>query len=113
MPSILKYELQSIQEEKPPVVEALPVIDKLVDCCEYLAPDAIQHVILPLMETNQHYGMMFTEQVERLKDLCRRKSQPVWHADGDVVMSKYVNHEVNSVAAGGTGIQVLPINSSK
>lgn len=113
LPSILKYELQSIQEEKPPVVEAMPVIVKLVDCCEYLTPDAIQHVIQPLMETNQHYGMMFTEQVERLKDLCRRKSQPVWHADGDVVMSKYVNHEVNSVAAGATGIQVLPINSSK
>ena len=92
LPSILKYELH---------------------CCEYLTPDAIQHVIQPLMETNQHYGMMFTEQVERLKDLCRRKSQPVWHADGDVVMSKYVNHEVNSVAAGATGIQVLPINSSK
>lgn len=28
LPSILKYELQSIQEEKPPVVEAMPVIEK-------------------------------------------------------------------------------------
>lgn len=113
LPSLLEYELLSILKEDPPLQEAKLVISTLVDCCEILDGAAIRNILLPLMETNEHYGMAFTEQVDRLKKLCSMKSQSMWHADGDMVMSKYVNHEVTSVAAGGTGIQILPINSSK
>ena len=76
--------------------------------------DAIQHILVPLMTTNEQYGNAFDEEVNELKEKLGMKTasllQP--HVEGDFVLQKYVENEVDGVKKGAIGVIVKNIKDS-
>lgn len=89
-----------------PLSEARAFVGQLVSNCENLTPNAIEHILVPLMTTNEQYGNAFDEEVDRLKEKLGMKTTSILrpHVEGDLVMEKHVEHEVNGVKEGGSGI---------
>ena len=111
---------------EPPLVDggasALPPLlsgaREFVACfvanCKPLTADAIQHILVPLMTTNEQYGNAFDEEVNELKEKLGMKTasllQP--HVEGDFVLQKYVENEVDGVKKGAIGVIVKNIKDS-
>ena len=94
--------------QQPPALEVKAFVACLVSNCECLSPDSMERILVPLMATNEQYGHVFDEEVNRLKEKLGMKTtttiQPL--VQGDLVMEKRVEHEVNGVEKGGAGIVI-------
>lgn len=90
------------------LAQAGTLVARFVDNCLPLTPDAIQQILVPLMSTNEQYENAFDAEVNKLKERLSMKTNTVIHplVQGDLVMNKQVDHEVNGVEKGGTGVFV-------
>ena len=106
LPTLLEYELTTLSQERLPLKQAQDFIHKFIDNCMALTPSSIENILLPLMATNEQYGNAFDEEVNRLKQKLGMKTDPVIQplVQGDLVMEKKVEYEVNEVKKDGVGI---------
>lgn len=106
LPSLLEYELKTLTEECLSLEETQKFVHELVDNCMALTPESIERILVPLMTTNRQYGHVFDKEVERLENKLGMKTTPIIHSQvqGDLVMEKHVEHEVNGIGNGGTGV---------
>lgn len=108
LPSLLEYELRTLSEESLPLEEMRGFVHALVDNCMALTPESIERFLTLLMIANEQYGNAFGEEVDRLKEKLGMKTtslmQPL--VEGDFVMNKQVEHEVNGVKEGGAGVVI-------
>ena len=69
---LLSYELKTIDEVNP--LDAMEVVNKIVDAAEGLTADAIQHVENALSEANDKCNHQLLEPLERLRTIRKKKS---------------------------------------
>lgn len=101
---------QNAMSQEPPatasdLASGHKFVSRLVNNCECLNSEAIEHILLPLMATNEQYGHAFDEEVNRLKEKLGIKTDLAIRPNiqGDFVMQKHVEYEVGNVEPGGTG----------
>lgn len=115
LPSLLEYELTTLSQERLPLEQAKDFIHKFVDNCMALSPGSIEKILLPLMATNEQYGNAFDEEVNRLKQKLGMKTSPPIQplVQGDFVMEKKVENEVNVVGKDSIGVIIKDIKDIK
>lgn len=100
----------AMSQEPPPTASDLAsahkFVSRLVNNCECLNSEAIEHILLPLLITNEQYDYAFNEEVNRLKEKLGIKTDLTIRPNiqGDFVMQKKVAYEVDNVEAGGMGV---------
>lgn len=94
------------QGAEPPLSAARAFVARFVSNCARLTPTTIEHVLLPLMVTNEQCANAFDAEVNQLIERLGIKTTPVIQpqVQGDFVMSKQVEHEVNGVGKDGVGV---------
>lgn len=104
--NLASYEFRTIVKEKPDFTQAKTAVRALIDNCMNMTGDFLERVLGPLMSINEMYGHAFDEEVKRVKDKLGMKTTVQFspHMDGDLVMTKTIQYQVNGVATGGTGI---------
>lgn len=73
--SLMQKELDSLKENNPDLKQAKEVVRIIVDNCMGLTSNTIEGILVPLMSTNEQYNCAFNEEVNRLKEKLRIKTE--------------------------------------
>lgn len=98
--------------------ESYPEVRKFLaayaDNCKKLTSDTMERALIPLLLTNAQYHFVFTGEINHLVEELGLKNLKIVNpqVNGDLVMNKKVENEVNGVAKGGTGIIIGRENCS-
>lgn len=95
-----------VQGAEPLLSEARAFVARFVSNCACLTPTTMEHVLLPLMVTNEQCANAFDAEVNQLIEKLGIKTTPVIQplVQGDLVMEKRVEHEVSGVGKDGVGV---------
>lgn len=102
--NLLTYEVERLDTDGAGNKEVRELLEWLVLYCDQLDSESIKGLILALNKYNINHANAYTGQIDALYEKLGVKGKPL--VEGDLVMKKEVQYEVNGVANGGTGISI-------
>lgn len=101
---LFAYELEHLDAEGGGSNDVRELLSWFATICDKLDADSVKGLILALGKYNNDHAHVYTKEIDALYEKLGIKGTPV--VEGDLVMKKEVQYEVNGVAEGGTGVSI-------
>lgn len=99
---LFAYELERLEAEGGGSDDVRELLLWFVTVSDKLDPESVKSLILVLGKYNNDHAHAYTKEIDALYEKLSIKGTPI--VQGDLVMKKEVQNEVNGVAPGGMGI---------
>ena len=102
--NLLTYELERIEAESGGSEDVRELLTYFGSISDKLDQESVKGLIIVLGKYNNDHAHAYTKEIDVLYDKLGIKGTQI--IQGDFVMKKEVQQEVNGVAEGGTGISI-------